>query len=563
MMPAFLQSEQRTGGKFAYTVYAVSAKGTKFLGSNTQLMLTPTKALIDFESKATPGMRRSGSGGSEGSGRAPMVPVTREAQTESLKEALRKYRIDEAEKRQLINPLHIFDDVSLDQIASDLPRNKAALSKIAGMNEHRLVEYGPSICAIVSQVSPQQPIATGQGPELDPRAYENLNPALSDPESPFYLPFPRRPFHQLTTAKMEVWERFQINKESAQAIAADKNRPRQESTIVGYLADAVRAGFPVDIDRLGVEEKLKFDLSALADGKYVGNQIKTAYPEWSWGEINIVSAVNVIRDGVVWKTTTAVPAPAGGAPSQAAHQSTAAPTPRLPPIQQPKTVKHRGNALISEDDDEASPTPRPVRMPPANKPLPKPTISSSFTKIQSMASTAAPVLAPAPLPSPEKLASPAQKPIDAIDLLDEIDEDTEPRVSNKRKREDEDEIVDDDEILLVSSDDDTDVRAPKRLKTAPTVPSLLFHETPDAMEVEPTRALTQLPTEESLQPMLPPSRPKLPATEDTVFAFLRGARGSTREELEEVFDSGNLAAVMDSLTERFSIYQKDVKYFCL
>jgi hypothetical protein len=112
----YLQSEQRTGGKFAYTIYVVSLKGTKFLSTNSTLMLTPTKALLDFESKATPGLRRSSSDGA--SYGAVNVPVSIEAQTESLKEALRKYRIDEAEKRQLINPLHIFDDVSLDHIAS-------------------------------------------------------------------------------------------------------------------------------------------------------------------------------------------------------------------------------------------------------------------------------------------------------------------------------------------------------------------------------------------------------------------------------------------------------------
>jgi hypothetical protein len=442
------------------------------------------------------------------------------------------------------------------------------------MNEHRLVEYGAAICAVVSQFSPvkpiSKPISSGQGPQLDPKAYENLNPALFDTESPFYLPFPKPPFHQLTTAKMEVWERFQIKKESAKTISADPARPRQETTVIGYLADAIRAGFPVDIDRLGMDDKLAVDLSALADGKYLGSQIKAAYPEWGWSDVNIVAARNVIRDGFVGKSTPAVAtssAAVSPAPPQAIHST--AVSSRLPPIQQSKPVKHKGNALISEDDEISSPKPIPVRapsMPTTSKPplnpagyamSAMPSASTVSAKLQGPPASTAPI---AKIASPQKVASPPSEPIDAMSLLDEIYEDTAPRAREKRKREDDD-IMDDD-ILLVSSDDDMDVRAPKRLKTAHTVPSLLFHDERDAMDVDQPRALTQIATEESLLSMVPPPRSKLSATEDTVFAFLRGARGATHDELEDVFD-GNLDAAMESLKESFSIYEKDGKYFCL
>lgn len=406
--------------------------------------------------------------------------------------------------------VHIFDDATLDGIIATMPRDRATLEKVPGMNEFKIREYGDKIIAFTSASTAATINLSGRGASLPAEAYQNLDPRLKDPKSIYYLPFPPCPVETLTNAKHEVWERFQLEKMSIRQIFEDPTRQRQESTVAGYLVQAITAGYPLDIHRLGVDEaKWAVDLTGVEDVS--PGALRSKFPDWSWEDARTISAVVRLRRAVEQSGSAQdndagaplstgarkLPASLGGGASVSAQSTSivnrAGSFPSRP-------VKHKGNAIVAEDDDDQ----------------------------------------PAP-PARQKSAS---------DVDNYNGTGGENLGALKRKRT---------ELLSGTSDDiqiemdDVEQPLAKRSKTEEIMPPVAD----EGIE----RLLTQLPTTDNMD--VDPPRPapsKIHASVDTVLAFLKGAKmGATRDEIDAIFD-GPFDDVLHQLIDDFAIYQNKDKY---
>jgi ATP-dependent DNA helicase RecQ len=146
---------------------------------------------------------------------------------ESLFETLRQLRKRLADERG-VPPYIVFSDVALRQMAHDYPTNEREFTRISGVGEKKLREFGTVFLAEISghlQSHPRQIFAE---------------------ES--FAPPPRVPARaRLGDTAHETLRRFQSG-EPPEAIAA--HRSLSIGTIYGHLADALTAGEKIELARL-------------------------------------------------------------------------------------------------------------------------------------------------------------------------------------------------------------------------------------------------------------------------------------------------------------------------
>jgi ATP-dependent DNA helicase RecQ len=70
--------------------------------------------------------------------------------TQSLWEALRAWRLEEA-RRQQLPPYVIFHDSTLTEVARRRPASLAALAEIPGVGRSKLERYGGAVMAVVAE----------------------------------------------------------------------------------------------------------------------------------------------------------------------------------------------------------------------------------------------------------------------------------------------------------------------------------------------------------------------------------------------------------------------------
>ncbi|RAL42287.1 hypothetical protein DM860_012070 [Cuscuta australis] len=174
-------------------------------------------------------------------------------------------------------PYAICGDVTLKRISLTRPSTKARLANIDGVNQHFMKTYGDHFLQSVKQLS------EGLDLTLDgEKCSQNVQPSVSTNRI-VTLPGNKK----LTLAKYEAWKMWQEDGRSLQEVANFPGRaaPVKEQTILEYILEAAREGFPVSWSRIFDEIVLTreiFSMIAAAVSK-VGKEkmkpIKTELPE--------------------------------------------------------------------------------------------------------------------------------------------------------------------------------------------------------------------------------------------------------------------------------------------
>ncbi len=179
--------------------------------------------------------------------------------------ALRKRLADE----RSVPPYIIFSDVSLRQIARNYPQDDASFSRISGVGEKKLREFGAIFIEEVGahlQSNPRQIFADDFSTEPPPPTRSSLNDTV------------RETVHFFRQGK------------TVEQIALI--RGLKESTIYGHLEDAIRAGEKIEVARL-LDEEAKREIAAAFKRHGFGNltgAVESLGGRYSHGQLRIYRA---------------------------------------------------------------------------------------------------------------------------------------------------------------------------------------------------------------------------------------------------------------------------------
>jgi ATP-dependent DNA helicase RecQ len=191
---------------------------------------------------------------------------------EALFEKLRALRKQLADERA-VPPYIIFSDVSLRQMARFYPANEKDFSRISGVGERKLREFGDIFLREITahlQTNPRQ-------------IFADDFPADGMPSAPV----PRR--SQLTDSVRETLHFFQQGR-AVSEIA--KIRGFKDSTIYCHLEEAMLAGEAVDVNSL-VSAEARRDIAAAFDRHGFGNLtgvVESLGGKYGYGECRVVRA---------------------------------------------------------------------------------------------------------------------------------------------------------------------------------------------------------------------------------------------------------------------------------
>lgn len=187
---------------------------------------------------------------------------------EALFERLRQLRKRLADERGVPSYI-IFSDVSLRQMARHYPQDDAGFSRISGVGEKKLREFG---AAFVSEIA----------------AYLEKNARQIFADDSFAEPVaPRR--QSLNDTIRETIYFFRQGK-SVEEIASV--RGLKESTIYGHLEDAIRAGEAIELERL-LDAQAKRDIAAAFERFGFGNlsgAVESLAGRYSHGQFRVYRA---------------------------------------------------------------------------------------------------------------------------------------------------------------------------------------------------------------------------------------------------------------------------------
>jgi ATP-dependent DNA helicase RecQ len=187
---------------------------------------------------------------------------------EALFDKLRQLRKRLADERA-VPPYIIFSDVSLRQIARNYPEDEKAFSRISGVGEKKLREFGALFMAEVAahlQANARHIFADDSFAEPPPPIRSSLN----------------------DTAR-ETMHFFRQGKTVEQIALI---RDLKESTIYGHLEDAIRAGEKIDLSRL-LDEKGQQEIASAFSRHGFGNltgAIESLGGRYSHGQLRIYRA---------------------------------------------------------------------------------------------------------------------------------------------------------------------------------------------------------------------------------------------------------------------------------
>jgi ATP-dependent DNA helicase RecQ len=187
---------------------------------------------------------------------------------EALFDKLRQLRKSLADERS-VPPYIIFSDVSLRQIARNYPEDEKSFSRISGVGEKKLREFGALFMAEVTahlQTNARQIFADDSFVESPPPMRSSLN----------------------DTARETV--HFFRQGKSVEQIALI--RGLKESTIFSHLEDAIRAGEKIELSRL-VDEKAQQEIASAFKRHGFGNlvgAVESLGGRYSHGQLRIYRA---------------------------------------------------------------------------------------------------------------------------------------------------------------------------------------------------------------------------------------------------------------------------------
>jgi ATP-dependent DNA helicase RecQ len=180
--------------------------------------------------------------------------------------ALRKRLADE----RSVPPYIIFSDVSLRQIARNYPQDDASFSRISGVGEKKLREFG---AIFIEEVT----------------AHLHSNPRLIFADDSPAEPTPPPTRSSLNDTARETVYFFRQGKTVEQIALV---RGLKESTIYSHLEDAIRAGEKIELERL-LDEKGKQEIAAAFKRHGFGNltgAVESLGGRYSHGQLRIYRA---------------------------------------------------------------------------------------------------------------------------------------------------------------------------------------------------------------------------------------------------------------------------------
>ena len=189
---------------------------------------------------------------------------------EMLFEQLRQLRKRLADERS-VPPYIIFSDVSLRQMARYYPADEKAFSRISGVGEKKLREFGASFMGEIAaylQANARQNFAD-DGPVAE-ASVRTMHSRLND------------------TTRETVY--FYRQGKSVEEIAMV--RGLKESTIFGHLEEAIRAGEAIDLNRL-INAKAQQEIGAAFERFGFGNlsgAVESLAGRYSHGQLRVYRA---------------------------------------------------------------------------------------------------------------------------------------------------------------------------------------------------------------------------------------------------------------------------------
>ncbi|HEY2082737.1 MAG TPA: RecQ family ATP-dependent DNA helicase [Verrucomicrobiae bacterium] len=188
---------------------------------------------------------------------------------EALFENLRQLRKRLADERGM-PPYIIFSDVSLRQMARHYPQDERAFSRISGVGDKKLREFGALFMGEIA-------------------SYLQTNPRQMFAEDSFAEPAPAPARSRLNDTARETFYFFRKGK-SVEEIALI--RGLKESTIYGHLEDAIRAGEAIELNRL-VDEKGRREIASAFERHGFANltgAVESLGGRYSHGQLRVYRA---------------------------------------------------------------------------------------------------------------------------------------------------------------------------------------------------------------------------------------------------------------------------------
>ncbi len=212
---------------------------------------------------------------------APTEPVKHRAGEipcdEALFETLRTLRKQLADEHA-VPPYIIFSDVSLRQMARFYPANEKDFSRISGVGDRKLREYGAMFLGAIAahlQTNPRQ-------------VFADDFPSSGTPS----VPVARRP--RLTDTVRETLHFF---RQGYAVSEIAKIRGFKDSTVYSHLEEAMLAGETVDVDALvssSAQQEIATALKKYGFGNLVG-AVESLGGKYGYGECRVVRAALQIK----------------------------------------------------------------------------------------------------------------------------------------------------------------------------------------------------------------------------------------------------------------------------
>ena len=188
---------------------------------------------------------------------------------ELLFEKLRQLRKRLADERGM-PPYIIFSDVSLRQMARQYPQDEQAFSRISGVGDKKLLEFGALFLEEIT-------------------AHLQTNPRQVFADDSFTEPAPIPTRTRMNDTARETIHFFRQGK-SVEDIA--RIRGLKDSTIYGHLEDAIRAGEAVELNRV-VDEKGRQEIASAFKKHGFGNltgAVESLGGRYSHGQLRVYRA---------------------------------------------------------------------------------------------------------------------------------------------------------------------------------------------------------------------------------------------------------------------------------
>ena len=210
-----------------YPTLAVTPGGREFLRRRETLTLPrPSDAGVDGEREA-----RSGRSGS------PATLATSNEPDEKLFQELRVLRRSLAEDRD-VPPFVVFGDASLRDMAAAVPQTTEEFSRIHGVGEAKLAQYGPDFLTVIRNFAKVNGLPVRPLPE--PESEPAPSPATGGAGGQ------ERPARRATTAN----ETLSLISQKLSIGQIAQQRDLAETTIIGHLERLAAQGAGVDLEHL-------------------------------------------------------------------------------------------------------------------------------------------------------------------------------------------------------------------------------------------------------------------------------------------------------------------------